>query len=885
MFDLNSAIAGWKRAMQKYPSIEENDLAELERYLRDKIDDLVGAGLEPEAAFRRVEAEFVNASGLDAAYGHARAARPGRRFPWRPARFSAALLWSHIRFSFRRMVRQKMFSLINIGGLALGVAAGLFALIFVGDEISFDRFHAKADRIYRLAQNIHIENRVDSALPTPPILASALAAEFPEIELTARVAQRGGIVKRDDLRFTSRGIYAVDADFFKVFSFPLLAGDPQTALSKPNQVILTRSSARRCFGAADPMGRTLTIEGLPFTVTGLAEDCPRNSHFHFEFLTSIPTYPRSRSTGWFDGFCATYVVLKKEASPQVLEAKLRGFVRAHYFAKGRDGLFKDWVYFLQPLTSIHLHSNLLIGEFEANSSAVYARVFLFVAAMILLIAGLNFVNLSTARFALRRREIGVRKVFGSRRSQLVRQFLVESVLTTLAAFAVALVLILVLLPAFRSMTGKDIDIGDLARPGVAFFIFLLALVIGLGSGLYPGLVLSSFRPSVVLGGARSGTGTSRGPALRKILLVFQFSLSIFLLAGTAVVYKQMGYFQSKRLGFDREHVLVVKNAPLLGKQVRAFKDKLLQIPQIERVSLASALPGEDPSDLNLSAVRAEGIQGDLVLEMGACDEDFLETLKLEMTEGRFFSNAFPSDERAILINEETVRGLGWDHPVGKHIRVGRDDLQVIGVLKDFHVRSLHSKIPRMGWTFTGRTREANGNYFAVRVRPADLREVLARVREAWDAFSPALPLDYSFLDQDYAVLYAAEVRTMKVLSVFSVLAVVLSCLGLFGLTVFQTEQRKKEIGIRKVLGAGDGEIVALFGRDFLKGICAAHLIAWPVAFITAGRWLEKFAYRIELGVGPFLLSAAAVLMVAGTVVIGLTWRAARANPADTIRTE
>lgn len=886
MFELEDSIRKWRKRMEADPSLEPGQIAEVESHLRDKVDDLVARGRSPEQAFNESVRALGEAGLIGSQFFKATTPRRSGRPSWQAPRFVPALAWNYVITAVRVFRRSRGLAALNVFGLALGVAAGLFVLVFVRDELSFDRFHAKADRIFRVAQNIHIENRVDSASPTPPILAAALAEEFPEIEATARVAQENGIVKIGDQRFFSHGVYAADPDFFEVFSFPLASGDPKTALAEPNRVILTRSAARKCFGGADPMGRALAIGGTDCTVTGVVEDCPRNSHFHFEFLTSITTYPRSKSTGWFDGFCATYIVLRPGASPQALEAKLPDFVlRHHYGGNKGKGPFKDWVYFLQPLTSIHLRSHLLFGEFEANGSAAYVHIFLVIAGFVLVVACVNYVNLATARSVLRGREVGVRKVFGSNRPQLVRQFLAESVLTTLAAFMIAGAIILALLPAFRDLTGKDIGTGELAEPQALLFVLLLALVVGIVSGIYPALILSSFRPAAVLGGARSAGPGARTAALRKGLIVLQFAISTFLLVGTAVVYRQTDYFLSKQLGFDREHVLVVRDAQLLGKEVRAFKDRLLQVPGIERAALASALPGSRLDEVFLRAVLPEGKRDDLVIEMVTCDEDFPAALGLDMAAGRFFSPGRPADEKALVINETAALDLDWPRPIGKTIKIRNEDLVVIGVVKDFHVHSLHAKIPRMAFDFTGDSRVQNGSYLALRVRPGDLREVVAQVREAWDSFSPPLPLSYSFLDEDYAALYAAEARAMKVLGVFSGLAVAVSCLGLFGLASFMTERRRREIGIRKVLGARADEIVALLGKEFLRWVLLANLVGWPAAFFVTRRWLDRFAYRVDIGVWPFLLSGAVALVVAAVTLACRTLAAARADPVGSLRYE
>jgi putative ABC transport system permease protein len=886
MFELGTALANWRKRMEADASLEPGQIAEIESHLRDKFDDLTARGRTPGQAFDEAVRALGETGLIGSQFFKATTPRRSGRPSWQAPRFVPALAWNYFRTALRVFRRNRGLSFLNLFGLALGVAAGLFVLIFVRDELSYDRFHAKAGRTFRMAQEIHIENRVDSALPTPPILAAALAEEYPEIEATARLLKVGGIVKVGDQRFLSEGVYAADSDFFEVFSFPLASGDPKTALAGPNRVILTRSAAGKCFGDGDPTGRVLAIDGTDFTVTGVAENCPRNSHFHFDFLTSIPTYPRSQRTGWFDGFCATYVVLRPGASPRALEAKLPDFVlRHHYGGKKGGGLFKDWVYFLQPLTSIHLRSHLLFGEFEANGSAAYVHIFLFIGVFVLLVACINYVNLATARSALRGREVGVRKVFGSKRAQLVRQFLGESVLTALAAFAVAAALILALMPAFRGLTGKDINAGDLAEPRILLFVLLLALAVGVVSGIYPALVLSSFRPAAVLGGTRSAGPGFRSSVLRKGLIVLQFAISTFLLIATAVVYRQTDYFLSKRLGFDREHVLVVRNAQLLGTEVRAMKGRLLQVPGVERASLASALPGSRLDDLFVRAVLPEGSRDDVVVEMMTCDEDLPAALGLDVTAGRFFSPGRPADERALVINETAASELGWPQPIGKTIKIQKEHRVVIGVVKDFHFHSLHAKIPRIVFEVTGDSRVQNASYIAVRVRSDDLREVVAQVRQAWDSFSPPLPLDYSFLDQDYAALYAVETRAMKVLGVFSGLAVIISCLGLFGLASFMTERRRREIGIRKVLGARADEIVVLLGKDFLLWVLLANLVGWPAAFFAARRWLDRFAYRVDVGAWPFVLSGVAVLAIASATLAWRTLAAARANPADSLRCE
>ncbi len=801
-----------------------------------------------------------------------------------------AVRWSFImhahqfKVAWRNLKRHPGYSFINIAGLALGVAAGLFVLVYVGDELSYDRFHAKAGRTYRLVQNIHVDDRIDSAVPGPAIQAPTLKQEFPEIESVARLGVHGNAVVRDGNRVIgSAAIHAANPGFFEVFSFRLTSGDPRTALAEPGSVVLSRSAAMTCFGTADPMGRVLTIARQPFKVTGVMENVPRRSHVHIEYLTSDVSYPQGLSTKWFEGFCATYLVLKEGADPKAFEAKLPGFARTHFFGgRKSNSFFRDWVPFLQPLTSIHLHSHLLIGELEANGHYDSVILFLVIAVFVLLIAAMNFVNLSTARSSLRSREVAIRKVVGSERSRLVRQFLAESVLQSALAVALAAGIMAAAMPAFRSLSGKEIFVRSLVGWPALFVGLSLALVIGIGAGMYPALLLSSFRPASVLK-AGGGTGAGfRSSALRKVLTVMQFSVSVFLLIGTAVVSRQMDYVRSKRLGFEREHVIVIKEANLLGRQGSAFKETLLRNPGIQAVAAATNLPGESES-LSQGACSPEGGRPDVLVSEVWGDQDLWAALGLEMAAGRYYSDAFPSDDRAIVVNEELVGQLGWTAPIGKKIRHERRELTVIGVVRDFHLGSLHNGIPRMVLMRLEPGEPAR--YFAVRIGPGDPGPVLSFIKSAWSSFSPPLPLNYSFLDDDYNRLYAVETQTGKVVAIFSGLAVAIACLGLFGLAAFLTDLRKKEVGIRKVLGARVAEVVGLLAKDFLLWVAVANVIAWPAAYLSSGQWLRRFAYRVDIGFGPFLAALAMSLAASVVAVCLQTFRAALADPVDTLRNE
>jgi putative ABC transport system permease protein len=799
-------------------------------------------------------------------------------------RWSLIMHAHQLKIAWRNLRRHKGYSFINVAGLALGVAAGLFVLVYVGDELSYDRFHAKAGRTYRIAQNLHVDDRVDTAVSGPAVLAPTLKREFPEVEAVARLRSAGdGFVVRDGARVIGKPvIHAADPGFFEVFSFPLVSGDPRTALAEPGSIVLTRSAAATCFGTADPMGRVLTIGDEPFKVTGLMENVPRRSHVHFEYLTSDISYPQGRKTTWKEGFCATYLVLKEGADRKAFEAKLPGFALAHIFdgRKPESGIFKDWVFFLQPLTSIHLRSHLRIGELESNGHFETVILFLAIAVSVLLIAAVNFINLSTARSSVRAREVAVRKVVGSERSRLVRQFLGESVFQSALAVALAAGIMAAAMPAFRSLSGKEIFVRSLVGWPALLLCAGFALVLGLGAGFYPALVLSSFRPAAVLKGGGSGGAGLRSATLRKILTVTQFSMSVFLLIGTAVVSRQMDYVRTKRLGFDREHVIVVHDASLLGRQSSAFKEALLRNPGIQAVAASTGLPGRG---INWTGCNPEGSRENMLVGNIGSDPDLPAAIRLDMAAGRFISAAFPSDDRAIVVNEEMVRQLGWTEPIGKRIRQENKDFTVIGVVRDFHPGSLHEPIPRM----TLRLLNPNSvpRFLAVRIGPGDVRPVLSSIKSAWDSFSPPLPLNYTFLDDDYGQLYKTEMQTGRVVGLFSGLAVAIACLGLFGLAAFMADRRKREVGIRKVLGARAGEIVGLLTRDFLLWVLVANVLAWPAAFIVTQGWLRRFAYRVDLDLRPFLVALALTLATAAAAIGLQTVRAALARPADTIRNE
>jgi putative ABC transport system permease protein len=799
------------------------------------------------------------------------------------------MLRNYLKIALRNLARHRGYAFINILGLAVGIAASVLVMLYVVDELGFDRFHAKADRIYRITADW--SNKGDSKihqLGTPWILAKTIREKYPQVEsLTQITGPLGDVVlRKGELALKETEVFAADASFFDVFSFPLVKGNARTALSEPNSIVLSETLAAKCFGAEDPLDRTIETQvggqRVLQKVTGVMRDVPRNSHFRFEMLVSMATLYPTPSTGWTNNNYATYLLLAPGVTRAQMEEKLVEIDRVEYEG-GRQHI--PWIWTLEPVTWIHLHSDLVTGN-QPNGSIAYVRLFTLIAVLILVIAGINFVNLATARSARRAREVGIRKVVGSLRSQLVGQFLGESVVMSLVALALAVGLIQAALPAYRHLTGRALALPYFANPWVVPGLIVLALAVGVLAGLYPAFFLSSFKQTEVLKGSRFG-GRNRGAlTLRNGLVVFQFAMSIILIIGSLVIGRQLDFIKNQRLGFDKDHVVAVHNADNLGPGLDAFRDRLKQHPDILAVTVVSSLPGRGTPNWGIGV---EGVQTERPLNMNfmTCDQDFAETLNIRMTEGRFMSREHPSDVDAVVINGKAKEYFGLPDPVGRKLRIWwtQKDLTVIGVIDDFHFESLHRDVRPMGYILPEAIGSNRRPYLLAKVRSARTTEVISHIERAWAAVSAGLPFAFTFLDDRVNGLYENDNRAGRIVSVFSVLAIFVSCLGLFGLAAFVAEQRTKEVGVRKILGARLSSILWLHTGRFVKWVAAANLIAWPVAYWIMGRWLRGFAFRTSLDVRIFLLSGLYALAIALLTVSFQVVRAARANPVDALRYE
>jgi len=775
------------------------------------------------------------------------------------------MLKNYLKVALRNLLRHKSYSFINVAGLAVGITCCLLILLFVQDELSYDRYHEKAERIYRLIVENQAEGKTfNNALSSAPMVP-ALLRDYPEIESAVRFypADASVLVSHEDKRFYEERFFYADAAVFEVFTFPFIKGDPQTALAEPNTVVLTEAMAHKYFGEADPLGKILKLNmERDYLVTGVIKNVPNNSHLHFDFLASFQSLESilgEALQSWTYNPFFSYLLLRRDYPYRELDHKIASLFEKNIGAQLQS---LGWRLrpMLQPLTDVHLHP--LGNEHGTPGDIRYVYIFSAIALFILVIACINFMNLATARSEMRAREVGMRKVLGSQQRQLVLQFIGESVLMALIATLIAAVLIELLLPSFNAIANRELTI-DYANnwPFVAGLL-ALTLFVGVLAGSYPAFFLSAIKPLEVFK-SRTATGL-RSFLSRKVLVVFQFGISIILMIGTFVVYGQLDYMRNKKLGFDQEQVVVVpiKDSGLLAQR-QTFKQTLLQNPAVSRVTFTSRYPGIGTFGTVARRPDRPDVQ---VTDMKVLltDVDFIETLNIKLIAGRSLSAEMDAGTttRAVLLNETAARALGWSAPaqaVGKIINaLGNRSGTVIGVVQDFHFQSLQMGMQPLLLT----PAPDRYGYAMLRIAAHDIGGTLKQIESEWAAFAPQWPFDYLFLDQNFDKQYRAEQRLGKIFGAFGGIAIFIACLGLFGLASFTAGRRTREIGIRKVLGATAPGIVQLLSREFVKLVLVANVIAWPVAYFVMTKWLHDFAYRIELGWWVFALAGGMALLIA-----------------------
>ena len=795
---------------------------------------------------------------------------------------------NYLKTALRIMFRQKAYSAINIIGLSLGMAATLLIILYVADELSYDRFHADADRIYRITFFGTMDDKdfkmAESAAPVGP----AVAAEIPEVESVTRFGLwRATAVAFEDKTFTEEMIVA-DSNFFEFFSFPLMAGNPNTALRGPHKVVITESAAKRYFGTENPVGKTLLSgdEQTANEVTGVVQDPPANSHIQFDLVLSGESWPYLRDPQWTNNNIYTYFKIHPDASIAAIQTKLNamaeknmgrelekilGMTLKQFREKGNDmGLV------VQRLADIHLRSDLN-GDITPAGDIQYVYIFSAIAVFILLIACINFMNLSTARSANRAKEVGVRKTIGAVRSRLIGQFLTESMLYSFISTLVAVLIVNLAITPFNTLAGKNLSLSLLVSPAVIAGVVLFALFVGLLAGSYPALYLTTFKPVEVLKGRiRAGFKNS---GLRNGLVVFQFTVSIVLILGSVVVYDQLTYMQHKNMGFDRENVIDLTHGWSLGKNGAAFKHELSLHPEFRGTSYASGLPPRLNSDITF---RKGGSEQDILLNRSYTDHDLAAVMGYQLTQGRFFSRDFPSDTAAIVINEAAYKLMGF-HGLENQTIIDYNDgtpkpLRVIGVVKDFNFETLRTDVRPACFLLRG---EPNAE-MAIRLAPGNTQASVALLETIWKKYSSAT-FEYAFLDEQFDGLFHAEQRISQIILVFTLLTISIACLGLFGLATYTAEQRAKEISIRKVMGASIPQVIVLLLRDFIILIGVAFVIAAPLGWYFSQEWLHEFAYHVDVNPAMVLLSGAAALAIALFTIAVQAIRAARENPVKAMR--
>ena len=803
------------------------------------------------------------------------------------------MLKNYLTIALRNLKKQRGYSVINVAGLALGMACCLLILLYVVDEVSYDRYHENAERVYRVTRAWYDEAgnpTLQFAQISPPI-GPALQEEMPEVRHAVRILFQGGnLVRYEAQNFREPRFFFAEADIFKLFTIPFIKGDPETALAEPNTVVLSATMAEKYFGTEDPLGKVIRFDNaFDLRVTGVIEDVPANTHFHYDFLASFATFtsqPWSASwaTNWGgNNSFATYVLLEEGANPAAVEAKFPAFLDRHYVL--HHGASSKL--FLQPLTDIHLHSHL-DAELEPNGNIAYVYLFSAIAFFILLIACFNFMNLATARATKRAREVSMRKVLGAERRQLIAQFLGESLLLTGIALLFAAMLAELLLPVFNALSGKELHLFGEDVLLVVLGLVGIALFVGLAAGSYPAFFLSAFQPAAVLKKATKGSWRSR---VRAVLVVTQFAISIVLLVGVGIIVEQLKYVQNKSLGFDQEQIVLTSTVRAMRQDFEAVRMRLLEHPGVRAVTASEAIPsGQLRNSIDVQAEVNGQIRPFNSLALLAVDHDFTRTYGMEIVAGRTFSKEMASDStQAFVLNEAAVRKLGWasaEEAVGKFFMLDAESLAdrrgtVVGVVKDFHFESLRERItpmvmyirPELYWVAT------------IKLAAGDPAEALAFIEAQWQTYTPDAPLSFSFLDQRFGQLYQPEERFGQIAGYFAALAMLIACLGLFGLASFAAEQRTKEIGVRKVLGASARSIVVLLSRDFTRVVLIALVVATPVAYLIMDRWLDSFAYRIDLSWPVFLIAGLAALAIALLTVSYQAIRAALVNPVEALRYE
>jgi putative ABC transport system permease protein len=817
------------------------------------------------------------------------------------------MLKNYFKITLRNLFKNKVYSFINIFGLAVGLASCIIILLYVTHELSYDKHYENADRIYRVTSHIDFSGNYLEMAPTSAPMGPTLLNDYPEVEAMVRLRPRGGYtIRRGDEYFSEEGFVFSDPSIFEVFTIPMLYGEPLTALEQPNTIAISEEMARKYFGKTNAVGETITLmDTFDLEVAGVYETMPETSHFRFNFMISMSTIDEADNNMWLSNNFRTYILLKEGVDPEVfeenfetikktyIEPQLQQFMGISYEEFEAAGNRAD--YRLQPILDIHLYSDLT-GEFRANGNIMYVYIFSGLAVFILLLACINFMNLSTARSSQRAKEVGVRKTLGSGRSQLASQFLLESLILSFIAFAIGLFLVELTLPYFNNLAGRTMSVDYFSTPGIAALIVGIVITTGLLAGTYPAALLSSFQPVRVLKGTfmeRTGHGL-----FRKGLVVFQFSISIVIIIGLLTINKQLRFIQNINIGFEKDQVILVEDVYNIGNSSSAiddYKEAMMNHTLFESATISSFLPvdGYGRDDRTYWPKGTTPSQENTVnMQRWRIDADYIETLGMEIIDGRNFSEKRETDRNTVILNESAVQRFGFEDAIGEVITIYESnpdgsinqdvllEYEIIGVVRNFHYQSLRENITPLGLFY-----EPTYGNVAFKISGANAGNAITLLEAEWNDRAGGQPFSYTFLDQRFDQMYRAENRVQNLMSAFSVLAIVIACLGLFGLSAFSAEKRSKEIGIRKIMGASISSLLGLISKEFLALIAISFAISIPVAYIVMEQWLQEFTYHTEIGLTVFVLAGLGTMLIALVTVSWQALKAALMNPVESLRSE
>jgi len=785
------------------------------------------------------------------------------------------MLKNYLKIAIRNIVRYKLYSFINISGLAIGVAVCLLVFLFIRHEMSYDRFHLSSDRIYKIIRETGEGNELEGVTPLP--LCEALKTDFPEIE-ALQIRRASNVISYEENSFTEKRFCYVDSNFFKVFSFHLIKGNPNTVLDNPNSVVVTEEISKKYFGNENPIGKTILSDNKdPLVVTGVMENVPENSHIRFDFLSPKSGFIQDWMNDWHPCMFSTYILLPESYSVRTVAQKLPGFLEKYM---GKDES-KYQRLKLQPLRDVYLYSaDIKFNQIDKLGDINEIYIFSTIAVIILILASINYMNLATSRYSNRIGEIGIRRVIGARRRQLVKQFLGESIITCLIAVMISILLVELFLPVFNSLMGKDLRMGIFTDTRIFGALILFSVILGLASGSYPAIFLSSFSPLNVI--KSSVTPGVKGLLLRKILIVVQYTMAVAFIICTVIVFSQLNFIRNKNLGFSKENLVSIDMPYQLRDNFDTYKNEVMKDKGVVKIARSESIPPNPLGTVNPIEFVIDGEKKTLWARVMYVDFDFIETLGFKIKEGRSFSKEYGTDEtEAFIFNEAAIKSLATDNVIGKEVKYFGEERKIIGVVKDFNYWTLREKIEPVVIFL-------KKDYcwrIAARIRSGNIAQTMSFLENKWEDIFPDWPFEFSFVDSDLNELYNKEKKLEGLSGYLTVLAVFIACLGLFGLSSFTAKKRTKEIGIRKVLGASVTDIIKLLSKEFLILVCIADIIALPIAFYFTNKWLQDFSYKIDPSIWIFIFSGFLTLLIATLTVSYQAIKAATSNPVESLRYE